>query len=728
MLNPLLIWFLPLAAIPIVLHLITIYRLRTLEIGTFRFLMESYVQQRRRLKLLEWLLMALRTLVVLLVVLTLARPVVDRLGLLPGGAAGRDVAIVLDASATGALRSDGTTALQRVRAAARVVIEKLSDSDYLRVIRAGRAAELLFEGYASRRSAALQALEHVESDITSADLGSAIAAAVQGKAHGPRVLYLLSDCRARTIASLERSRSSDVLASSLDVVVVDVGVNRPVFNTGIVSATPVVARPVVGLPLLLSATVRASPGERPVDTRLTLTVDGRQVAQWAVALEPGQTATRSIGYTPHRSGVLRGRFELTADEFPEDDSYLFTLNVEPRINVLVVTGPAPSAAGMDPRLYLDAALRSPLLAAAARPTEEGKIAQSLELRSLLQDQLQDQALSESDVVVAANLQMNPQLARLLARYVETGGGLLLLPGPHTQPDPYARHFFSEFKPAPDAPMPLDFGPPVGQPEDESTFHSIAPPDPSHPALSAFAPGEDTAYFARTRLFRYWPVRIHANAGAAPRVLMRTASGDALLVESHQGEGRLMVAGFASTPDLSDLPLRSEFVPLLLRTVAYLRRDAEAEAVHAVNPHEPARVRLQRSLVESKVFATTPQGTTTAVDLYPSERAVTGAFLQTGWKGDYLFEIQARDMGERAEKQALGFSVNMDAQGLDFQRATPEQVRDALSPARVTYLAGSPNDPVLASRLSQKSEMGRWLILALFSLFAAEFLLATLKQG
>ena len=60
MVNPLLLLFLPLALVPILLHLLTRHRLHTIELSTFRFLMDSYVQQRRRLRLLEFLVMLLR--------------------------------------------------------------------------------------------------------------------------------------------------------------------------------------------------------------------------------------------------------------------------------------------------------------------------------------------------------------------------------------------------------------------------------------------------------------------------------------------------------------------------------------------------------------------------------------------------------------------------------------------------------------------------------------------
>ena len=57
--------FLPLAAIPIILHLLTLFRLRTVELSTYRFLFDSYVQQRRRMQFLEALLAMLRTLFLL---------------------------------------------------------------------------------------------------------------------------------------------------------------------------------------------------------------------------------------------------------------------------------------------------------------------------------------------------------------------------------------------------------------------------------------------------------------------------------------------------------------------------------------------------------------------------------------------------------------------------------------------------------------------------------------
>ena len=65
-----------LAVVPILLHLLTLHRLRTVELSTYRFLFDSYVQQRRQMKFLEALLALLRTLFLLALVLVFCRPVV----------------------------------------------------------------------------------------------------------------------------------------------------------------------------------------------------------------------------------------------------------------------------------------------------------------------------------------------------------------------------------------------------------------------------------------------------------------------------------------------------------------------------------------------------------------------------------------------------------------------------------------------------------------------------
>src|SRR5437588_5850613 len=118
-LHPALLLLLPLAAIPVLLHLLTLHRLKTVELSTYRFLFDSYIQQRRRMQFLEALLAMLRTLFLLLAVMMIAGPVFSaHTALFGSGGAGRDVVLLVDCSASMNARSGGLSAFDRARSAA----------------------------------------------------------------------------------------------------------------------------------------------------------------------------------------------------------------------------------------------------------------------------------------------------------------------------------------------------------------------------------------------------------------------------------------------------------------------------------------------------------------------------------------------------------------------------------------------------------------------------------
>src|SRR3982751_1672997 len=131
LLHPALFWFLPLALVPVLLHLLTLHRLKTVELSTYRFLFDSYVQQRRRLQFLEALLAMLRTLFLVGLVFLLARPVVKRWEGLFGGPAGsgREVILLVDCSASMNARSGGSSAFDRAKTAALALVGRLGRDD-----------------------------------------------------------------------------------------------------------------------------------------------------------------------------------------------------------------------------------------------------------------------------------------------------------------------------------------------------------------------------------------------------------------------------------------------------------------------------------------------------------------------------------------------------------------------------------------------------------------------
>ena len=91
-------------SIPILIFLLWRQRRKPVPWAAMRFLLEAYRKHRRRMRLEQLLLLAIRCLIVLLLGAALARPVLDAAGLLDDGGRERVVYIVLDNGVASASR------------------------------------------------------------------------------------------------------------------------------------------------------------------------------------------------------------------------------------------------------------------------------------------------------------------------------------------------------------------------------------------------------------------------------------------------------------------------------------------------------------------------------------------------------------------------------------------------------------------------------------------------
>ena len=72
--NPLLLWALPLAAVPIIIHILNRRRFQKVPWAAMEFLLRAMKRNRKRLRMEQWLVLLLRVLAVLLLVFLVSRP------------------------------------------------------------------------------------------------------------------------------------------------------------------------------------------------------------------------------------------------------------------------------------------------------------------------------------------------------------------------------------------------------------------------------------------------------------------------------------------------------------------------------------------------------------------------------------------------------------------------------------------------------------------------------
>jgi hypothetical protein len=237
------------------------------------------------------------------------------------------------------------------------------------------------------------------------------------------------------------------------------------------------------------------------------------------------------------TGSYRGHLQLSGDDFDLDNHWYFTLDVLPRMRVLVVNG-APSADWYDDEAHWF------VLAL------QGMENSPFEVTVSTAAQLSAAMLREQDAVVLLNtpaLATDVQLA--LQRFVsQDGGALWLAPGDSVSAEQFNTQF-AQLSPARlQSPQVLPAG----------DYQLIADVDRRHPALRAL----NVDFGARFQ--GYW-----ASEVADGNVLMRFDNGAPMLSERTVGQGRTMLLSSSMDLGWSNFPLQGLYLPFVHEVLTYL---------------------------------------------------------------------------------------------------------------------------------------------------------------
>lgn len=728
---------LPLAAfaiVPILLHLLTLHRLRTVELSTYRFLFDSYVQQRRQMKFLEALLAFLRTLFLLALVLLFCRPVVRHWDRLFGGGSLRDVVLLIDASASMNARTAGRTALDRAKTAAMAVAGGLGKDDRLTLMRvASRAAEV-FKRFTADAETIRAQIEAIESGPARANLFEAFTQ-VYGSRQSHDVapsVYVFTDNQAGCWREVKEQGLDRVIPRGAKISVVHVGTDSPLDNRGVVGEPPRREVFIRGLPVRLRPRVVNHSTSEPAELTVGISFDGNEVARVPFSVPPAGSATKEVIYTPNEAGVLRGRFEIPADHFPDDDSFLFALQVVPQVKVLVVNGSPADDRFQDEALYVQTALSSANLddrsaeqSAASDLGRSREFLRSLESRVIREGQLDAESLREIGAVLLLNCGgLNDSQYHLLREFVRSGGGLVIFPGDRVNADAYNQRFFPVPRQAGANLTGTLLGEPRGDPSQRETLVRLASIDYAHPALSVFD-DPDRRYLTTASFLRRFPLK-PAEQRAASLPLAKFSDGALALVENHFGAGIVILAAFPASTRWSSLPLTPEFVPLLLRLISYVAQAPDL-VVPAIVPAEgAAEISVAGTWAPAKAKVVGPKGRETAVDLDRSASRLVGQFDQPLSKGYYAVVARGGRL-DPPQAAAAAFAVNTDPEESDFAIMRESQIREWLPGADVAFVNASSEAQQSFGSLGEDREIWGPLILILFAVIGVEFFLATMSS-
>jgi hypothetical protein len=266
---------------------------------------------------------------------------------------------------------------------------------------------------------------------------------------------------------------------------------------------------------------------------------------------------------------------------------------------------------------------------------------------------------------------------------------------------------------------------MGEVQNADTFVQMTSLDFAHPVLSVFDDRE-ARYLTTANFYRRFPIVLDENVtNALP--LARFSPKEPALVEGRFRDGKVLLAAFPATSKWTNLPLKPEFVPLILRMVNYVehRPDVEAPSVVPADVEAEIAVAADWAPVHGKVVDA--QHHSSEVEFQRAGSRWVGGFEKTGLKGYYMVDVRGGRV-EQPKHDSTEFAVNLSPEESQFALADESRLRELLPDVDLSVVDASAETQQELGTVGDEREIWRWLLIIVFIVIGVEFTLATLSGG
>jgi len=602
---PLVWWGLPLAAVPLVIHLLNRLRQRRVRWAAMEFLLSSQRRYRTQVLLRQILLLALRMAAVAVVVVALAQPRWQAVGGGLGGGAVRHVVVLDDSVSMGDRSGPATvvtdasggdtrpaTAFDRAR---RFVTRLAAD------LAAGSGRRELCVGLSSHLAAASDqppvwivpsqemtpsTMQAVRDALAGAAVSSGAtggAEAVKAAARGfrtdadPTTLWIVGDFRSRDwlsddgLASALRALAADgVTLRFIDCAAAPVGAGNLTLERLEVAG----GVPASGVLMPVEVEVRNDATTPAENVLVEIREDGASRPGLRIdSIPAGGTATRRFDVRFSSAGHHAIEAALPGDVLPADDARWAVVDVRERVEVLIVDGDPQGPAHGDGFYVTHALAPGAAAATGIRP----RFAPPSALATL--------DLSRFDGVWLLDVERLDALAvTAIEAYARAGGGVVFFCGPRTRADFVNERLHRGGEGLFPVPLagPVDLLPDADLPD-------LVPED--HPVVAVLA-GQRNPLLDAVRVERSWAVtRGHDPTAAGGRRLLSLRTGQPLAVERPYGAGMVVAVLTTAAPTWNNWSRGNpSWVVVMLELESHVARGRRAIATLTVG--DPVTIPLE----------------------------------------------------------------------------------------------------------------------------------------
>jgi hypothetical protein len=236
--------------------------------------------------------------------------------------------------------------------------------------------------------------------------------------------------------------------------------------------------------------------------------------------------------------------------------------------------------------------------------------------------------------------------------------------------------------------------------------------------------EDSAgkYFKGVRFFRSFPLERDPLRGSM-WPLAGFHSGRPALAESRLGKGSVLLAAFPVNTKWSNLPLKPEFVPLVLRMVNHVQRRPDLDVPSAASADGLAEIGVSADWSPVRGKVTDSKGGSSSLTFRRSGERFVAPIEPSARKGFYDVQVSGGS-GTHSRTGTVSIALNVAPEESDFRVVGERELKEMMPKARIRMVDATAEAQQAYGSVGDENEIWRPLIWILFAVIGVEFGIAT----
>jgi hypothetical protein len=462
-LNPIILFAAGAAVLfPLLIHIFNRQKVKKIFFSSLLFLRSLEKTRMRRVKIKEYLLLIIRSLIILLVVAAFARPAIRGSFATKVGAHARtSVVILLDNSYSMGYETKEGPVFKLAKEKAKKILQQLKEGDEATLVLFASQPKLINPQPTYDFKNLIKFLdEEATLSAEKTDVLEALKQAYEILKNSKNLnqeIYLITDMEESGWSSVRPSLlSSENKKAKLFLVDVSTPEKQNLCIEETDFGNQLIEK---GKPFQISARIVNFSSQPVTNLLVGLYLDGKRVSQIDTDIEKGGKVTVKFTPSVEEAGIHTGFFELTDDDLLIDNRRFFAFKIPEKIDILLV-----GENERDTR-YLNLALNPLNLTDASR-----------EATRMSKSALSGIDFNKYQVVILSNLSglTDVQLTNL-ERFVQRGGGVFFALGDNIDPEFYSNQIMKRF-------FDLNLSAPLSSTKNTGGFFSLEKLDLDHPSF------------------------------------------------------------------------------------------------------------------------------------------------------------------------------------------------------------------------------------------------------